>query len=67
MARDIIDRLERIERKLDLLLLDAGVEGQACPHCGSDQVQDTSTATVQRVTCLTCGRSTPSEEEALSG
>lgn len=67
MDRDLKKRLDRIEAKLDVLLDESGLEspGPKCAHCGSENVEDTSTTT-PRLTCLECGRSDPSEE-ALNG
>jgi uncharacterized protein (DUF983 family) len=32
--------------------------GKRCPHCGEDEkLEDTSTATERRTTCLACGKS----------
>jgi hypothetical protein len=32
--------------------------GKRCPHCGEEErLEDTSTATERRTTCLTCGKS----------
>ena len=68
MLSEFKAQLDRIEAKLDALMEDAGVEPYApvCAYCGGDRLEDTST-TSPRVTCLTCGKSTPSEQEAAIG
>lgn len=66
-------RLDRIEKKLDALLVDAGLEvdaGPVCGHCGSaDVVEDTCFGESPRVACRTCGKATTlaSEQEAANG
>lgn len=64
---EILAVLKRIEARLAIVMEADGLEmGEAvCVHCGSEKLADTSTATLQRVTCLTCGKSDPSE--ALNG
>lgn len=59
--REVIERLARIEAKLDAFMADAGVEvEEKCPYCGHAELEDTSTADVPRMTCTGesgCGRS----------
>ena len=70
MGDPILTALARLERKVDALLEDSGIEQDVdiCPFCGENRLEPTPTlGRPSRMTCLTppCGKSF--DKEAING
>lgn len=61
--RDVIERLDRIERLVRAVVGDQGCE--VCPGCGSGDLEDTAVmGEPDRLTCRECGNSWRTDGEA---